>query len=157
MVRPIPKGSATTLGLLLAASACTVTTSPTYDAPPRPSGVPRAAQWAGGADGGAWIRCREVPKLRPVVFDCEIYLGGTLEAKGRYALHEAMDGATGGLVYNRQGNRPADQPLRPFSSWDGTFIGFEDHAVLAPHGWVHYPGSGKRVHYEDGKQTQPDE
>ena len=45
---------------------------PKVEAPPRPSSAPKDATWAGGANGGAWIRCDqplESPRNQCTVHD----------------------------------------------------------------------------------------
>jgi hypothetical protein len=60
--------------------------------PPRPSGVPAAAVWAGGMDGGGWVTCSSDSVEYNV---CEIWdeQGGT-RGPARYTLKDAHRAAT---------------------------------------------------------------
>src|SRR5687768_7881751 len=41
--------------------------------PDRPTNIPEDTEWAGGSDGGVWIKCTEVPESQPQQFQCDIY------------------------------------------------------------------------------------
>jgi hypothetical protein len=79
--------------------------------------VPPDAVWAGGVDGGAWIRCEERTSTE---YFCAVYndITGDVWARGRFAIHGSgearsarvlqYDGFDGELVYLRDG-----RTLRP--------------------------------------------
>lgn len=41
--------------------------------PDRPANIPSDTEWAGGYDGGVWIKCSEVNGSDPQQFKCDIY------------------------------------------------------------------------------------
>jgi hypothetical protein len=67
--------------------------------PPRPAAVPPAAVWAGGVDGGSWVRCT---KIEAGVYDCTVYddYRGAVLAAGLYRLVAPVAGAESALTYS---------------------------------------------------------
>lgn len=113
------------LALIAAAfAAC----QPSEGVPPvRPVAVPAEAVWAGGPDGGAWIRC--VPLAgTPDGYDCATYdQAGRPWAEGTFVLRRVRwDRAAGRAAY-----APARRPdaLR-YSAFDGETIHLLDSLVL---------------------------
>lgn len=83
--------------------------------PPRPPLVPPSAVWAGGVDGGSWVRCT---KAEPAVYDCTVwddYVGST-RAAGLFRLVQSAAGGDSALTY---------------SGFDGTTI-YLTHGKLVP-------------------------
>ena len=58
--------------------------------PPRPTGVPVAARWAGGPTGGNWFECAREAEA---TYRCSVYadVTGVLIAKGRYKVDAGGD------------------------------------------------------------------
>ena len=122
--------------------------------PPRPNGVPAEAVWAGGADGGTWIRCAYRTQEPHVGYDCELYndWSGNLEASGRFVLaYLTSDGP--------------EFPADPFSGgapteyqwYNGEEIRISERRTPYPDGWIDFPfgdGHGKRVRYSLGVEEE---
>jgi hypothetical protein len=85
-----------------------------YEPPKRPGSVPAEAVWAGGADGGAWILCKEDRSKNL----CSIYneSSGDLWVRGYFVL----EGKTQGVP---------NTELR-YDFFDGERIGLYDGRVL---------------------------
>lgn len=84
--------------------------------PQRPTGVPPDAVWAGGAEGGAWIRCvAEGARNR-----CSVYndFTGQLETEGLFVIR----GTQAGVPRNELG----------YNGFDGTSIYLLNGKVLVP-------------------------
>ncbi|MDM7924096.1 MAG: hypothetical protein QUS14_17555 [Pyrinomonadaceae bacterium] len=54
--------------------------------PERPTNIPDDTVWAGGVDGGAWIKCVEIPSSDPQTFTCDVFgeNGSTWLSKGNF-------------------------------------------------------------------------
>jgi hypothetical protein len=92
--------------------ACSTPSGP----PPRPSGVPADAKWAGGSDGGAWVRCAaDAGGYWCTVYDDET---GEVWVRGLFVTSS-----------ERRESRPADLTYRSF---DGRAIHLADGHVLDP-------------------------
>jgi hypothetical protein len=98
----------------LGTMACTTHVSP----PPRPKGVPADALWAGGADGGSFIRCSY--DAGTDLNMCSAYNDrtGRLEIQGQFTI----TGPT----------RAKDVWRFEYSGFDGRRIYLTDGSVLAP-------------------------
>jgi hypothetical protein len=85
-------------------------------APARPPTVPADAVWAGGPDGGAWIRCEK----RPADYLCAVYDDsiGAQWARGRFVLQGGPSTGPGGSL--------------EFSGFDGESIHLLDGRTLRP-------------------------
>jgi hypothetical protein len=103
---------------IVVAALLVVGCSRRISSPPRPSGVPADAVWAGGADGGSFIKC---------AFDsatgldlCSVFndYTGETEARGRYR----VDGKS----------RAQDAGQFAYSAFDGKKIYLKDGSVLSP-------------------------
>jgi len=120
--------------------------------PKRPAGVPTAATWAGGADGGAWVQCDQTTKEPYAAFDCTTYYdGGSLWARGHY-IH---------ATHRPTGYVPVGDPfprIKP-ESYDGRVIYLTRGTALVPDGWVEYPverAHEKRMEFRLGKEVSPE-
>jgi len=93
--------------------------------PPRPKGVPADAVWAGGADGGSFIKCYYEPSTR--LNFCTVYndFTGKIEAEGRFTIRGSM--------------RPEDVSQFSFSGFDGKKIYLKDGSILIPTDDVVFP------------------
>ncbi len=130
------------IGLLLVGTfliACSRSVGP----PPRLPGVPAAAVWAGGVDGGNWFDCHQLAGSE-LSFECAIYNDqtGTLYARGRF------------LPSQRP---PADLT---FTAYDGSGrIAMSDTSWLMAQDTVDFPfgdGHGKRSVFSSGKEVGPE-
>jgi hypothetical protein len=90
------------------------------EAPPRPSGVPAKAVWAGGIDGGAFILLS--PPTPNGIFPAKIYNdhSGDLEFSGKLRLKQ-----------------PSPAPIdvndpKTYSAWDGASLFLRDGRILTP-------------------------
>jgi hypothetical protein len=104
---------------LLSACQCEVR-STERDPPPRPSGVPANAIWAGGVDGGDFILLS--PAKADGTYPVKIYNdhSGDLEFSGRLRLKE-----------------PSTAPIdvtdpKTYSDWDGESLSLRDGRTLSP-------------------------
>lgn len=111
--------------LLLLFSSCSV--SP----PPRAKGIPSEAVWAGGADGGAWILCKQHDQQKDE-YCCQVFNESTGEilANGQYTLrksiwHSDQQKATYHIV------QPIPQEL-DYSGFDGNLIFLKNSLVMVP-------------------------
>ena len=120
-------------------------------APTRPPKVPDNTVWAGGLDGGAWIRCDRISK-EPwgPVFKCTTYNDQTGEvwSRGLYVV---------GYFENQTFHRVQRYDGKPrYTSFDGEVIHIESkNLLMVPHGEIDYPvanGGGKRINYDYGKK-----
>ena len=122
-------------------------------APERPTDVPRTAVWAGGADGGAWIRCDPIAKEPYTEYECTMYHeSGGVWASGRFITSER-----GEHGYEFPAAVVVPQPPKRYESYDGRRIYVRDGRLLVPHGWVEYPfgdGHGKRERYQLGEVVE---
>lgn len=107
--------------------------------PTRASGVPPDAVWAGGADGGDWLRCRAA-NAQGTRFRCEIYhdFTGELEVDGHFALAPGISDTS-----------PVDWTT--FEFFDGRTVFLPKGRRLVPDGWIEFPSVGKRQRYTMGK------
>lgn len=121
-------------------------------APARPTKVPAAAVWAGGADGGAWIEC-SVQRSVQDHYRCRVYddYEGSVWAEGEYVLRLSRWNTSEKNALLEPANQPA--ALR-YSSFDGRLIHLADSLVLVPDGWINYPfnSGGKKQLYELGER-----
>lgn len=115
--------------LRVAASACLVmmacktgARSTQVKAPPRPSGVPEKALWAGGLDGGAFIL------LTPT------------SSVGRY-VGKVYDDNTGQVIFSGTLKLDAKESVpinvadaKTFDAWDGDTLYLTDGRTLNPEG-----------------------
>jgi len=118
--------------------------------PARPAGVPTDAVWAGGVDGGNWLRCRWEGKEPAAFFWCEIYsdFSGDVVARGTYVLAERTDAGQWKTLSSLQ-------PALDYEGFDGVVIYLGGARSLVPDGDIDYPfanGGGKRVRYHAGEQ-----
>jgi hypothetical protein len=106
---------------LFAVTSCMEHVSP----PPRPKGVPADAVWAGGADGGSFIKCSFDPSAG--LNFCTVYndFTGKIEAEGRFAISGPA--------------RPEDVTEFSFSGFDGKKIYLKDGSILNPTADVVFP------------------
>lgn len=126
--------------------------------PARPANVPGSAEWAGGADGGAWIDCRWEAKEPATLYSCTTFNDNTGEvwARGQFVLsrtNRAPEPHEGRFI-TIAGPR-SDRPS--YRSFDGSVIYLSTGELLVPDGWVDHPwenGHGKRVHYSLGEETE---
>ena len=105
MTHALPKRSRPVLAFLITTSVVTlfivaawyVLFGPATGSPPkvRPASVPHDATWAGGADGGAYIRC--AVNLARNVDHCEVWneFTGDLVESGDYQVRTQARAATG--------------------------------------------------------------
>lgn len=86
--------------------------------PPRPEGVPNTAVWAGGVDGGSFIRCSF--ESGDSLNRCSVYndYTGRLEAQGPFKI----SGPSRAEDFNRFA----------YSAFDGKRIYLKDGSVLTP-------------------------
>lgn len=110
---------AAALSSLLSACQCRVE-SVEIEPPPRPSGVPTKAVWAGGIDGGEFILLS--PAASDGTYPVKIYNdhSGDLEFSGRLRL-----------------TAPSAAPIdvndpKTYSDWDGESLSLRDGRVLRP-------------------------
>lgn len=142
---------------LVAASAC-VTTSPAP--PPRPSGLPAHAVWAGGVDGGSFIACTPSTtndEKDPLAYDCEIFLEhtGEREAHGLFVVRDvAWDEKKNEPVFTIPSTPP---PALVYSAWDGTMIHLDEGRALLPHGTIAFPLASKIQRYDVGRALGEEE
>jgi hypothetical protein len=123
-MRWIHRGSlafAMALNSLLSACQCQ-TANMEAEPPPRPSGVPPKAVWAGGIDGGDFIL------LSPATSD------GTYRAK-IYNDHSGDLEFDGKLRLTSPSTSPIDvADPKTYSDWDGESLSLRDGRVLKPVG-----------------------
>ena len=85
-----------------------------------PANIPADTEWAGGYDGGVWIKCSEVIASNPQQFTCDIY--------GENGSCWLSDGLFQPLkvTWDRNTNSPIYEETRlanlEYSAWDGRFI-----------------------------------
>ena len=86
--------------------------------PPRPNGVPADALWAGGSDGGSFIKCDFDSATALDV--CSVFNDhtGETEARGQYR----VDGRS----------KAQDAARFEYSAFDGKRIYLKDGSVLSP-------------------------
>ena len=120
--------------------------------PPRPSGLPSDAEWAGGPDGGAWILCGQTTKEPYAAFDCTTFNeDGSVWARGHF-IHARPAGGR----YEAVG---APFPGLAFEGYDGVSIYLQNGTMLVPDGWIDYPleGShGKKQRFVLGSEASPE-
>jgi hypothetical protein len=138
---------------LLASLLAVACHNPTPRPPPRASGVPIDAVWAGGVDGGDWLRCVMRGKEPAAFFDCDVYSDqtGHVIASGSYSL--ARCGPDGQC-------EPVTSlvPRTDYQFFDGVAIHLRQPYALIPDGDIDYPlgdGHGKRSTYRFGRETSP--
>jgi hypothetical protein len=104
------------VSLLLA--LCLVGCRSHVNPPPRPQGVPADAVWAGGSDGGSFIRC-EFDAASAMDF-CSVFNDhtGQLDAQGKYGVNGK--------------SKPQDVARFEYSGFDGHRIYLRDGSVLVP-------------------------
>ncbi len=121
--------------------------------PPRPAGVPAAAVWAGGVDGGAWIHCQQSPQ-GPDAFACTVYNENdpTFTTRGTYVLRRKVTTADSGAG----GYAPVPVPSEmSYAAFDGISIHLQDPLRLLPHGRIDHAfgkGHGKRQMFDQGRE-----
>jgi hypothetical protein len=104
--------------VLLACKTGEATSEPA--APPRPSGVPEHAIWAGGMDGGEFLL------ISPAKAD------GSYPAK-IYNDHSGELEFNGLLRLDKPGGKPIDvKDPKVYSDWDGDVLSLRDGRVLRP-------------------------
>jgi hypothetical protein len=83
--------------------------------------VPADAVWAGGPDGGAFIRCRVVGREPTNAFECVVFGDGAGEvvARGRFVTRPTFDVTLGEL-------------RRSYAGFDGSSILLANGVALAP-------------------------
>jgi hypothetical protein len=110
---------AVAINALLSACQCEVR-SAEPEAPPRPSGVHAKAIWAGGIDGGAFIRL--IPAKADGTYAARIYNdhSGDLEFNGKLRLKELS-----------QAPIDVNDP-KTYSGWDGESLFLRDGRILRP-------------------------
>lgn len=139
-----------TAGASLALAAACDPASPTP--PARRAGTPADAVWAGGVDGGDWIRCRPTD-ARELRYACQIYndYSGALVASGEFLLRrESDDTSYSAQEFPRVAAAP--DSLR-YSHFDGEVIRLRDGLALIPDGAIDAPfgdGHGKRQRFREG-------
>jgi hypothetical protein len=108
------------LGLSLVGflAACGCDTGAQGDVPPRLPTVPSDATWAGGKDGGAWIRC-EVD-LEQAANWCTVWSDQTGEVSARTL-----------FVLRGTGGFAQAEDLH-YSGFNGIYIGLKDGRMLEP-------------------------
>lgn len=95
-----------------------------------PASVPRAAVWAGGPDGGAWILVRPTSESR--IWDGQVYYqAGELWAKGKFWGRDVEEKYIG-------------KAALPLDSFDGTTIYIVGSVPLYPIGRHEYPVGNNR-------------
>jgi hypothetical protein len=106
------------LPLTLLIAVVVVGCSTRVNPPPRPKGIPVDAVWAGGTDGGSFIKCAFEAKT--ALDTCSVFNDrtGELEAQGEYKL-------TGR-------SRAQDAVQFKYSGFDGHRIYLMDGSVLVP-------------------------
>lgn len=96
--------------------------------PDRPAGIPVDTEWAGGRDGGVWIKCTEVPESHPQQFRCDIYgeNGSTWLSDGLFQPFK--------VIWDRNSNSPIYGETRldklDYNGWDGRSIHLLDGYIL---------------------------
>jgi hypothetical protein len=102
----------------IGASACSRRVTPP---PPRPVGVPVDAVWAGGADGGAFIRCVAVGQERANTFECVVFgdRDGEVVGRGRFVTRPTFHVSLAEL-------------RRSYAAFDGSLILLANGVALAP-------------------------
>jgi hypothetical protein len=113
----------------VAASAClmmmackTGARSTEVQAPPRPSGVPENALWAGGLDGGAFI-------LLTPTSSASRYIGKVYDDNTGQVVF------SGTLALDAKKSAPIDvADARAFDAWDGDTLYLTDGRTLNPEG-----------------------
>lgn len=101
--------------------------------PKRPAGVPAAATWVDGADGGKWVDCHKLAGDSPR-FECSLFImrTGALYAKGDFA--PDFD--------------PSRIPLR-FTLYDGGGrITLSDTTHLRAEGFMDFPSGDGHGHLQ---------
>lgn len=125
--------------------------------PARPIGVPEAASWGGGVDGGNWIHCAE--GKTPHTYACSVYWDsdGTVRSMGTYVLRRvSWDVDQDKVIYSDVDG----QPEINFDYFDGILIHLKGDFALVPNGIIESPfgdGRGKKQRYELGKPLGPEE
>lgn len=78
------------LALALSVAACSRRVTPP---PPRPVGVPADAVWAGGLEGGAFIRCVAAGREPTTAFDCVVFheRAGDVIVRGRFVTRPTFE------------------------------------------------------------------
>ncbi len=86
--------------------------------PPRPHGVPADAVWAGGEDGGSFIRCTF--DSTSALDRCSVFNDrtGHLDAQGKYEI--------------KGKSKPQDVARFVYSGFDGHQIHLADGSILVP-------------------------
>lgn len=121
-------------------------------APTRPSAVPQSAEWAGGAEGGAWIQCGMRTKEPHLGYECSVFN------------EQGAPWAIGSFVYaerDSNGHYKAAMMPSPFKSlsfdgFDGERILLRKGKALVSDGTIDYPlgdGHGKRATFELGQRV----
>jgi hypothetical protein len=106
------------LGSVVACKTRAVATEP----PPRPSGVPQNAVWAGGAEGGSFL------VLFPTTAT-KLYRGTIYDDRTGAVVFKGILGLDGGSA------QPIDvKDPKAFRSWDGHTLHLEDGRLLTPRG-----------------------
>jgi hypothetical protein len=72
--------------------SCEKTDANQSTTPKRPAEVPARAEWAGGADGGAWIDCQWGTGQRGRTLECTIWLEtGAREVEAEFELDDKSE------------------------------------------------------------------
>lgn len=117
--------------------------------PARPETVDSAAEWAGGRDGGSWVKCEDVPD-RKNAFRCSLFSedGKRLKAASfqlrKAEFHRPGPPEKDSVSYHHVPEAITSEELKRigFSSWDGVRINLIDtNMVLIPD---NLPGDGWR-------------
>ncbi len=88
--------------------------------PKRPANIPQDTEWAGGYDGGVWVKCSEVNGSDPQQFKCDIYGengAGWLSQATFQAYKVTWDTNSNSAIYEETRLTKLD-----YSSWDGRFL-----------------------------------
>jgi hypothetical protein len=121
-------------------------------APNRPPTVSAQAVWAGGSDGGVWIKCDSLTSNER--FSCVTFNdAGYVWARGEYLIRTAnWDSQRKAPSYSRLQQSPGQLV---FSGFDGRVIYLQNSMVLLPDGVIDYPfpmldTHGKKQSYKEG-------
>lgn len=95
--------------------------------PDRPPNIPEDTVWAGGADGGVWIRCLEIAGSDPQKFTCDVFgeNGSTWLSQGTFQPFKVWDRTS-----NNATHEAAYLTHLEYNGWDGRWILLRDGYAL---------------------------
>lgn len=96
--------------------------------PERPANIPQETEWAGGPDGGVWVRCTEVYGSEPQYFECDIYG----DSGDSWISHETFQAYK--VTWDTNNNRAIYEETRlnklDYGAWDGRSLHLQNGYTL---------------------------